>query len=144
MDGERVRVLMVGKSETGFSSIKEYLHKLDCHCEFAPSCSHGARLAEQGSFDLILCDVEMEDFQAMVGTALGSPGSAFRFLLVEDGCWWVPTVLMGEQCVGVSALRPFEFVKELDKQISLAYRKLAAPAVSVAMNEGNREDIGFG
>ena len=125
MHGEKVRVLLVGKSEAGLSSVKEHLRKLGCHCEFAPSCSYGAGLAMQGSFDVILCDVEMEDFQAMVGTALRPPGSVFRYFAVEDGCWWVPTVLMGEPCVGASALRSNEFAKELDKQVLLAHKELA-------------------
>ena len=88
MDGEKVRVLLVGKSEEGFSCVKEHLRRLDCHCEFAPSCSYGAGLAMQGSFDLILCEVGMEDFkwleQLFVRLGVYSDISLWR--MVAGGC----------------------------------------------------------
>jgi len=109
-----VRALFIGESEAGFSSLYQRLRKDGCQCEFVPSCSCGAELFPKCSFDLIFCGVGMKDFGALVSATLRSPASLFRYLRVEEGCWWVPTVLRGKPCVGASALRPREFAKALD------------------------------
>ncbi len=64
MDGDRVRVLLVGESEAGFSSVKDHLRRLNCYCEFGRPWSSRAGVAPHGSFDLILYSVDMKDFQA--------------------------------------------------------------------------------
>ena len=124
MDGDRVRVLLVGESEAEFSSVEAHLHGFNCYCEFVRSWSSGAGVAPHGSFDLILYSVDMKDFQATAAAVLHSSGSVFRCLPVEDGCWWVPTIVRGKQCVGASALRPNEFAQALDKLILLGSRDL--------------------
>jgi hypothetical protein len=123
--GDRVRVLLVGESEAGFSSVKDHLRGFNCYCEFARWWSSRAGGAPHGSFDLILYSVDVKGFQATAATVLHSSGSVFRCLPVEDGCWWVPTVVLGKPSVGAPALRPNEFAQALDKLILLASRNLA-------------------
>lgn len=109
-----VKALFVGQSEAPFSSLYQRLRKDGCQCELVPSCSCGAELFAKYSFDLIFCSVEMKDFEALVSATLSSPASLFRYLRVEEGCWWIPAVLRGKPCAGASALRPREFAKALD------------------------------
>lgn len=127
MSGTTVRVLLVGTNEAEFSAVKEHLLKLGCSCEFAQSCSHGGLSAAQGSFDVILCKADVKDFQAIFTAVLRPSGCVFRCFPVEDSCWWVPAVLTGKECVGVSALRPNEFAKMLDYLILLARGRFNAP-----------------
>ena len=118
MDTATVRVLLVGESQTGFSSLLQRLQKSGCQCHFVASCFDGARLVAHASFDLILCSGQMNGFQVLSNAARGSSASLFRYLLVEDGCWWVPAVLRGEQSAGAPALRPSEFARALDALVS--------------------------
>jgi hypothetical protein len=36
---------------------------------------------------------------------------------VENGCWWLPLMKGGQECVGAPALRPREFVGALDQTL---------------------------
>lgn len=108
------RVLLVGENEIGFSSLLHRLEKNGCQCRFTTSCFEGARLVVDSSFDLVLCGGQMNGSQDLISAVLGSTSTLFRYVLVEDGCWWVPAVLRGELCTGALALRPSEFAKALD------------------------------
>jgi hypothetical protein len=36
---------------------------------------------------------------------------------VENGCWWLPLMSGGQECLGAPALRPREFVGVLDQTL---------------------------
>jgi hypothetical protein len=112
-----VRVLLVGESRIGFSCLLERLQKGGCQCHFTASCVEGAHLVADSSFDLVLCSGQMDGSQDLISAVQGSNATLFRYVLVEDGCWWVPAVLQGEQCAGAPALRPSEFAKALDTMV---------------------------
>jgi hypothetical protein len=107
------KVLLVGESETSFSSLLPCLSRSGWQCQVVTSCLEGVRLLANGSFDLVLCSVGMSGAQWLITTILGSPVSLFRYLPVEEGCWWIPTVLRGKRCISALALRPHEFAKIL-------------------------------
>jgi hypothetical protein len=44
----------------------------------------------------------------------GSRITLFYALPVEEGCWWVPVLRIGDECIGEPALRPHEFSIVLD------------------------------
>ena len=112
-----VRVLLVGESRIGFSSLLERLQKSGCQCLFTTSCVEGAHLVADSSFDLVLCSGQMDGSQDLVRAVRDSNATLFRYVLVEDGCWWVPAVRQGEQCACAPALRPSEFAKALDTMV---------------------------
>jgi CheY-like chemotaxis protein len=109
-----VKVLLVGGSSVGFSPLSEQLERSGYQCRFVATCLDGARLIARASFDLILCSGRMRGFQLLLSAVRRSSASLFRYLLVEDGCWWVPTVLRGEDCSRVPAFRDTEFASALD------------------------------
>ncbi len=56
--------------------------------------------------------------------------------LVEDGCWWVPTVARGEPCSCAPAFRDAEFANALDTMVKEV--KSASPnAKAMAAASGN-------
>jgi hypothetical protein len=122
-------VLLIGESEKEFASLSAHLKSYGCHCQFLPGCLEAARLLGQESFDLILCGVEAKGFQTLLAATLGSSVSLFRYLPVEDGCWWLPTVVEGQRCFGVSALRPSEFAKALNELVSSTTENACSPFV---------------
>jgi hypothetical protein len=48
--------------------------------------------------------------------------TAFLCLPVENGCFWLPAIDAGKECLGLPALRPREFASTLEKMA----RNLAA------------------
>ena len=124
MDAATVRVLLVGESRAGYSSILQRLQKSGCQCQFAASCKEGARMVGDASFDLVLCGSQMDGSQNLIRAVAGSSASLFRYVLVEDGCWWVPAILQGESCASAQALRPREFTKVLDSIVREGKQKV--------------------
>ncbi len=134
MDAATVRVLLVGESKSGYSSIIRHLEKSGCQCQFANSCSQGAGLAAGSSFDLVLCGSQMDGSQELIGAVIDSRATLFRYVLVEDGCWWVPAVLQGKYCPDAPAMRPRQFTGVLDSIARGAkeHRKLRSGVQAVA------------
>ncbi len=124
MNAAAVRVLLVGESKAGYASLLQRLQKSDCQCQFTASCSEGARLVADSSFDLVLCGSQMDGSQNLIRAVLGSSATLFRYVLVEDGCWWVPAILRGKYCAGAPALRPREFAGALDSIIRETKEKM--------------------
>jgi len=136
LDAELVNVLLVGGTNIGFSPLSESLEKSGYHCEFVATCLDGARLVARASFDLVLCSGRTKGFQLLLSAARRSSASLFRYLLVEDGCWWVPTVLRGESCTRAPAFRDAEFANALDTMVKEV--KSASPnAKAMAAASGN-------
>ena len=114
MDAGTAKVLLVGESEASFSLLMPRLCRSGWQCQVVTSCVEGVRLLAKGSFDLVLCGVEMSGAQWLIATILGSPVSLFRYLPVENGSCVSPSVLRGKRCIGALALRPTEFAKALE------------------------------
>lgn len=115
MSTKLVRVLLVGESAKGSSSLQDRLEKCGCECHASESCSEAILLSAGHAFDLILCTGQMEGINELVESLIGSPTTLFRCLPVEDSCWWLPVVRQGEKCLGAPALRPTEFASALDE-----------------------------
>jgi hypothetical protein len=68
-------------------------------------------------FDLVLSNTHLPDgtvFGLLVALA-GLPVTAFLCLPVENGCFWLPAIDDGKECLGLPALRPSEFAKTLEE-----------------------------
>jgi hypothetical protein len=63
----------------------------------------------------------------------GSRTTLFYALPVENGCWWVPILRVGEECFGVPALRPTEFAGALDEVLEQIEAGLALHAIPIGM-----------
>lgn len=128
MDAGTAKVLLVSESEATCLSLLACLRRCGWQCQVATSCRQAVGLLADGSFGLILCSVEFRGTAWLIATILGSSVSLFRYLPVENGCWWVPTVLRGERCPGALALRPNEFAKALETLALSPAKKLPQAA----------------
>ncbi len=108
-----VKVLLVLESATGPSFLLERLTNSGCECELASCCVDAARRITQTPFDIVLCSERTKDFSSLLNAVLSSSASVFRYLLVDDGCWWIPAVCRGEPCSDAPALRDSEFSEAL-------------------------------
>ena len=126
MDTGNMRVLLVG-AEAGLSFLCARLHKAGCLCQVAPTSAEGARLLSRRLFDLVLCSIDVDGYDVLADAVLNSSASLFRYLPVEDGCWWVSAVVRGERCTG-KAFRPAEFLKALETLSVLPGKRLSVCA----------------
>lgn len=117
MDNRIVRVLLVGKSERTFAHVCRFLDESGCECKFVSSYTDGLKLLADTPFDLVLCSGQ-PGIRTLASSVVGSPASVFCAHAVEDGCWWLPVVRHGEECLGASALRPSEFRNLLEEMLT--------------------------
>ena len=133
------KVLLIGGNGMRFSPAAEHLAERGCECHLVSGCLDGARLLGRNSFDLILCSGRTRGFQELVSAVLRSSASLFRYLSVEDGGWWVPTVSRGQRCLDAPGFRDAEFGEALnafvtDVQSAPRPAHCAAPSRAVGTN----------
>jgi hypothetical protein len=113
MSHECVKVLLLGESEKGWSYLKRRLEQNGCHCWFAKSTEEALTLFDEQNFQLVLSTKPLPLANTMITRLEESNCSAFCCYPVEDGCWWLPIVNHGKECLGAPALRASEFVSAL-------------------------------
>ena len=119
MNGEKLRVLLIGEGSGSFSGIIRRLEKTGCRCQFANSYAEAQRLVEEEAFELVLSAIPpREKAMSLLTMALaGTHANVFYAHPVEDSCWWLPVLRDGLQCFGAPALRPSEFTRLLDRVV---------------------------
>lgn len=54
---------------------------------------------------MMLCEVTGEQGTSpLIALLVGSDASLLFSVAVENGCWWIPTVRRGKNCLGTAAL----------------------------------------
>jgi hypothetical protein len=128
-EGDRalVKVLLAGDSPQVFSLARRRLERKGCQCHFARSQRELEQLLNRTDFDIVLTmhRIEGRGAGSLGALLLGSRTTLFYALPVEVGCWWVPVLRIGAECVGVSALRPSEFSDVLDELVE----EISAPVI---------------
>jgi hypothetical protein len=117
VDEERTaEILLVGDGPQVFSLSRGQLESIGCRCHFARSQRGLEELLNHKPFDIVLTMHRIEGGSTnWLGAALsGSRTTLFYALPVEVGCWWVPVLRFGAECLGSPALRPREFADALD------------------------------
>ena len=115
-DASTIRVLLVGDSPQSFYLCQKHLERNGCECEFADCERSVWDTLEQRQFDLVF-SLRTDRGTRNLSLAIllnGLPTTLFYVLRVEEGCWWVPILILGEECFGAPALRPKEFANALD------------------------------
>ena len=104
-------VLLVGDGLQVFYLTQRQLERKGCRCHFANSERGLRELVNHKQFDIVLTVHRVEGRSTdWLGAALsGSSTTLFYMLPVEVGCWWVPVLRNGENCLGTPAFRPSEF-----------------------------------
>jgi hypothetical protein len=116
-DLNAVRVLLVSSSPQLFFICQQHLERNGCYCEFANCEQEVWVMLEQNQFDLVLAvhNTRGANTECLGGLLTGSRTSLFFALPVEQSCWWVPILRLGQDCFGAPALRPGEFTIALDE-----------------------------
>jgi len=120
VDSRGVKVLLVGQTARSCLQLLQWLDNRGCQCYFASSCNDACILISQTAFDLVISQFELQDRTAypLLDRLLGSTATLFFSKPVENGCWWLPMLVRGRECVGAHGLRPGEFLDTLGKTIA--------------------------
>jgi hypothetical protein len=118
MSQNTVRVLLIGESEHGCAHVRRLLEKRGCQCWFGRSFDEGAALFVEHSFHVILSTVPLHRHDRFLVKLRNLPSTVFQCWRVEDGCWWLPVVRGGKECVGAPALRASEFLAAFDQIVN--------------------------
>lgn len=122
MNSGRSRVLLIGEGSKSFAGIVRRLEKSGCGCRFANSYAEALRLIETEPFELVLSVIPPREkaVSSLASALKGTRATVFYAHLVEDSCWWVPSLRDGAECFGTPALRPAEFTGLLDRLVGIA------------------------
>jgi len=104
----KIKVLVVGDSPHLFSSFRR-LERLGCECHFAESHREVSALLSHTKLDIVLSLYTHQRLSQMIALLAGRRVSMFYMLPVEEGCWWLPVLRNGENCLGTPAIRTTEF-----------------------------------
>ena len=107
-EARKINVLVVGESPRLFSSFRR-LERLGCECHFAESHREVSALLSHTKLDIVLSLYTQERLSQMMALLAGLRVSMFYMLPIEEGCWWLPVLRNGENCLGTPAIHTTEF-----------------------------------
>ena len=100
-------VLLVGKRPHMFSFLRPPLERLGCECHVARSCQEISDLLSRTGLNAY------QNLSEIVSLLAGQCVSMFQVLRVEKGCWWLPVIPNGQDCLGTSAFSSKDFTYTL-------------------------------
>jgi hypothetical protein len=123
----KANVFLIGESPCLFFSLcRSPLEKAGCQCHCAESHREMGKLLSHVKPDIVLSLNAQHGLSEIVALLAGSRVSMFHRLPVEEGCWWLPVLRNGDNCLGAAAFRPSEFtfvlseiVKSIIKDVAL-------------------------
>lgn len=119
------RILLVCRRVGGASCSVQFLEKSDLQYVAVGTLAEARTLFRDGHFDFILAEPELGDGSGMElkGAVRGRSTSLYVAFPVRDGCWWLPVVDAGHECMGQAALRPSEMVAVLMGESPAEFRQ---------------------
>lgn len=125
MDSRGIKVLLVGQTARSSLQLLQWLDNRGCECHFATSYRDACSLISRTQFDLVLSQYQLPDRTAfsLLDWLRGSTATLFFSKPVENGCWWLPMLVRGRECVGACGLRPGEFLDTLGKTLAYSARE---------------------
>jgi hypothetical protein len=124
-------VLLVGPNFYSARILTTALLTWKFQCYFARTLQAASDLLDSHQFDLVLSNTYLPDGTgfALLAAVAHLRVSAYLCLPVEKSCLWLPAIDAGKKCLGLPALRPTEFARELEEMArSLSARTQASCA----------------
>jgi len=117
MDLSGKDVLLVGQISYAAQTLTERLHAWGFRCHHANDLRSAVKLLSSRPVDLVLSNTHLSDgtgFSLLVALA-GLRVTVFLCLQVETGCFWLPAIDAGKECLGLPALKPSELANALEE-----------------------------
>lgn len=115
METQMRKALLVNDQDSNSSLLAKQLTTLGFSCSMAHSFEEAKTKLSQEDFDLVLSRLSINGGTAyeLRPLLVGRPTSLFYSLAVQQGCWWIPGVRQGTECMGEPAMRPEDFFRSL-------------------------------
>lgn len=115
MESEGRKALLVNDQDSNSAVLVKQLKKLGFSCFFAHSFEEAKTKLLGEDFDVVLSRLSIDGGTAyeLRPLLVGRPASLFYSLTLQQGCWWIPGVRHGTECVGEPALRPEELFRSI-------------------------------
>jgi hypothetical protein len=131
-------VLLVSESPSSFHQLQRSLERRHCRCLRAQSYEEAHQLLGEVTPEIVLSAIPPQPgaISSLTRRLDGTKASFYYAYPVENGCWWMPALHRGEQCLGAPAMRPAKFAGLIDQVVEEIRaerdreRKLA-PAVAI-------------
>jgi two-component system, OmpR family, response regulator MtrA len=142
MEGAGTNVLLVGNCARRSSVLGRHLLKRGCNVSLAARKKDAVELLQQRQFDVVLSGFRLPDGTAyeLMEALRGTDSTMFFSFAVEDSCWWITALLQGQDRSEEAGMRPREFTKVLDAQLSRKSSRSNAQSSSA----GVKADISSG
>jgi hypothetical protein len=110
-------VLLVGQSFQASKTLTDRLRVWGFRCHFAGNLGTAQQLLNSVRVDVVLSNTHLSDGSGfrLLAALVGRPITAFLCVHVEKGCFWLPALDAGEECLGLPALRPSQFASALQE-----------------------------
>ena len=137
MEGAGRNVLLVGSCARRSSVLGRYLLKRGCNVSVAARKKDAIELLQRGRFDVVLSGFRLPDGTAyeLMEALRGTDTTMFFSFAVEDSCWWITALLQGQDRSEEAGMRPREFTKVLDEQLSRKSSRSDAQSASGGMKD---------
>jgi hypothetical protein len=130
----KAAVLMLGERAIAPSWLSQRLQRNECACWSAKSAEDAIALFKEHNFQIVVNTGAIGEAIRILPHLEGSTCSVFSACLVENGCWWLPLMHTGQECLGASAMRTVEFVRLLDERLQGI--RTGEIEIAVRLNEG--------
>jgi hypothetical protein len=127
LDQDRAQVLLIGRTAGALPALQNFFEPRGWQCSFAASAHEALVLFGPRAFHVILETTPFRSDPFALFQLAAPDCSAFRSCPVENGCWWLPVMFQGKECLGSPAFRSKEFFARLEKIVSeIEYKTIAA------------------
>ena len=147
MEVAGTNVLLVGSCARRSSVLGRHLLKRGCNVSVAARKKDAIELLQRGRFDVVLSGFRLPDGTAyeLMEALRGTDTTMFFSFAVEDSCWWITALLQGQDRSEEAGMRPREFTKVLDEQLSRKSSRSDAQSVkdftSGSTNRQTKTDV---
>jgi hypothetical protein len=113
------QILMVGQNSSWGGRLQSALEQIGCDFSFVPSLRATPEYVRKGAYPLLLLDstVPTERRKKLCASLMGSRISIYQLFPVENGCWWLPVLVSGEECFGSPGFRTKELLAEIARRL---------------------------
>jgi hypothetical protein len=134
-------VLLVGQSFNSAQCLMERLRRRGFRCRVASNLRAACQLLESLPVDMVLTNMRLSDGNGfkLLGLLAGLPVTVFLCLPIETGCFWLPAIDAGKDCLGLPALRPREFDKALEEMTRYLNTRTPGDRVKSSSPDGFHE-----
>jgi hypothetical protein len=119
MESTRPKALLIQEKSQGSWNLERYVQECGCDCSSAASYREACSLLDAEKFDLVLSPMRLPDSSLfpLLSSLSGSRTTLFYWFAVDGGCFWLPALRNGLNCVGSATLNTRQFVIALDEII---------------------------